>query len=443
MARYHVGVDVGGTNIVAAVVDENGEIITRSKSDTPLESSDALMDEVLATIGRAIDKATVSRKKIDAIGLGVPGVVGENGECIWAPNCPLSGVPVASLVTAEFDRPAVVGNDVNVGTLGELAFGAARGYDSAFGMFVGTGIGGGLVIGGQVITGAHALGAEVGHIIVDFEAARRGDEGGGEFEYYASRTGIERRLRQELAAGRPSLLAERLAESGDDRIRSRLLQDALAAGDELVTEVMGWAADIIGIGTVTVIHICDPEVIVYGGGVIEACGDFMIPRIEESIRKHVAPGNGRPLRIARSELGDDAVLLGAVALAKGVDVSGDRYPLVAAPDFGSVLVDGERLEHDIVIRANGKVVRRRKRLSREVHGTSHEVSLAEIQHVCRGRTERLIVGHGHHGHLTLSRDARAWLEARGISVSLLPTPEAAMAFNNAEGRKALLLHVTC
>ncbi len=445
MTGYTIGVDVGGTKILGAVVDAQDQVVARAKASTPAESAEQLVVVVGQVIRRAAKKAEVPLESIDAIGLGVPGVVDAEGHCVWAPNAPLSGVPVAELVTHEFGVPAVVGNDVNVGTLGEKTFGAARGYDNVFGMFVGTGIGGGLVVDGKVIIGEHCLGAEVGHIIVDFEAARRGDEGGGEFEYYASRLGIERRIRAGIEAGRKSVLKDALSgDEGDERLRSGALRDALRDGDELTCEVIDWACDVLGLGTVTVIHLCDPEAIVYGGGVIEACGGYMMPRIEAAVKRHVAPGNGNPLELLTSELGDDAVLLGAAALARG-DGGRDQYvyPRIEAPDFGFVSVNGDRFEHDVVVRADGSVKKRKKKLSRRVHGTSHEVSAEEVKQVCKGQPERLFVGIGHHGHMGLSHEAIRWLGEKGIEPVMQTTPEAARAFNTATGKRALLLHVTC
>lgn len=456
MAGYTVGVDVGGTKILAAVVDDQAVgvgdaehplpeswLAGTAKSESPQDSPEAMMEAILATIEAALQNAGLSAKKIDGIGLGVPGVVGLSGECIWAPNCPLTGVPVADKVRERFGVPVAVGNDVNVGTLGEKAFGAGRGYENVFGIFVGTGIGGGLVIDGKVIVGDHCLGAEIGHIIVDWEAAARGDEGGGEFEFYASRLGIERQVRQAVAEGRESRLAE-VAQDDDERLRSGALKKALAKKDEVAIEVLSRAAELLGIGTVNVIHLCDPEAIIFGGGVIEACADFMLPRIKESIARHVAPGNGKPLVVVQSQLGDYAVLLGAVALVQGLGAAADdTYPRLSATEFGEVVVDGERQDHDLVVRANGKVKKRKKKLSRQVHGTAHEISEQEIRYVCKGSPALVVIGAGHHGQISLSREAHAWLNAAGIRVMILPTPEAAVAFNQAAGPKALLLHVAC
>ncbi len=456
MAGYTVGVDVGGTKILAAVVDDQAVmvgdadqpvpeswIVATAKRESPRDSTEAMLETILATIEEALENAALTAKQIDGIGLGVPGVVGPSGECIWAPNCPLTGVPVAEQVRERFGVPVAVGNDVNVGTLGEKAFGAGRGYENVFGIFVGTGIGGGLVIDGKVVVGDHCLGAEIGHMIVDWEAAARGDAGGGEFEYYASRLGMERQIRQAVTEGRESRLSD-LAQDEDERLRSGALKKALAKGDEVAVEVMSRAAELLGIGTVNVIHLCDPEAIIFGGGVMEACAEFMMPRIKEAIAQHVAPGNGKPIQVVESQLGDYAVLLGAVALVKGLGpAADDTYPRLSASEFGEAVVDGERKDYDLIVRANGKVKKRKKKLSRQVHGTAHEISEQEIVYVCKGSPAIVVIGAGHHGQVSLSREAHAWLNEQSIRVMILPSPEAALAFNQAAGPKAMLLHVAC
>lgn len=451
MAGNTIGVDVGGTKIYAVLVDDSGAIAARAKTPSPTNTPEALMEAVSKCVRTVAAKAHLEPTEVDAIGVGVPGVVSAEGVCLWAPNCPLTGVDVAGILNAEFGVPVAVGNDVNVGTLGEKAFGAGRGYDDVFGMFVGTGIGGGLVVRGQIVVGDHCLGAEVGHIIVDTEAALAGAEGGGEFEYYAGRLGIERMIRAAIAEGRETIVAERLGE-GNDRIKSGLLKEGVEAGDAVVIEALERASAIIGLASVTVIHLCDPQAIIYGGGVIEACADFMMPRIDATIKAHVAPGNGRPLRLLVSELGDDAVALGAAALASGAVESGhrshddngdDHYPAVAATEFGSVVVDGQVLNRDLVVRADGRVKKRKKDLSREVHGTAHEISVEEVKYVCRQTPQTFVLGSGYEGLLSLSREAVRWLQKRGVQTVVLPTPEAADAFTATDGSKALLLHIGC
>ncbi|HAZ62020.1 MAG TPA: hypothetical protein DCZ72_00180 [Armatimonadetes bacterium] len=451
MAHNTIGVDVGGTKIYAILVDDEGQVLARAKMPTPLESGAAMMEAVKACIRTVGLKGAIEPSSVRGIGLGVPGVVSASGVCIWAPNCPLTGVDVAGGIRAEFGVAVEVGNDVNVGTLGELAFGAARGLADVFGMFVGTGIGGGLVVDGEVIVGEHALGAEIGHIVMDYHAALDGREGGGEFEYYAGRLGIERAIRAAIADGRETIVAERLGEEGTDRLRSGLLKTGVESNDEVVIEALTDAAKLIGLASANVILLCDPQALVMGGGVIEAVGDFMMPIIEETIRAHIPPGNGRPLALLTSQLGDDAVALGAAALVNSALIPEPAvearvhasYPTVEGSQFGSILVDGKLRDRDLVVRADGEVRKRRKRLSRAKHGTAHEISIEEVKYVCRELPATFILGAGYEGLISLSRPAVRWLQKRDVQAIVLPTPEAARAFNETSGSKALLLHVGC
>lgn len=453
VAQHIVGIDIGGTKIYACLVDESGVVVARAKQPSPTDTPAALMAAVIDVVRVLVAKAGLDVDSIAAIGAGVPGVVDANGTCLWAPNCPLTGVAVARELHEVFGVPVAVGNDVNVGTLGEKAFGVGRGYDNVFGMFVGTGIGGGLVVNGEIVIGDHCLGAEVGHIVVDVEAARRGDPGGGEFEYIAGRLGIERSIKAALAAGRDSVIKGKLRSDGSDRLKSGLLKAGVDAGDEVVCEVLTHAAQIIGLACVTVIYLVDPEALIMGGGVIEACGDFMLPIIESTIAAHVKAVDGRAMVVLRSELGDDAVALGAAALGRarlgtaaptgGESAAEVQYPIVLAEEFGRVLVGGDERQADVVVRADGTVKKRRQELSSEVHGTAHEVSADEVRYVCKGKPTLLVVGVGFEGLVTLSREAEAWLTRKGIRSLVLPSPQAAEAFNQAGERKALLLHVGC
>jgi hypothetical protein len=196
--------------------------------------------------------------------------------------------------------------------------------------------------------------------------------------------------------------------------------------------------------------------IVFGGGVIEACGDFMLPIISQVASAAVLPGARSDAKIVRSILGDDAVVLGAVALVQqGLGVRGanatetsrsdgqPEYPVVESDSFGGVRVGGEVYNYDVVIRADGRVKKRKKKLSRREHGTAHKLSAAELEYVCKGDPKFIVIGAGYQGNLSLADDAEAFLRERGLSYEIHPAPEAAAAFNRALGRKALLFHVTC
>ena len=319
MPSNFVTVDVGGTKILAAVVTDTGAILARHKEKTDRSSKKHLLDQVYGAIATVIAAANLQIGEVSGVALGVPGVVDTaTGHIVFTPNVPLSDTPLGALAREHLGVPVLIGNDVNLGVMGECWLGAAREVQSAFGIFVGTGIGGGLVIDGRMIEGYRGLGGEIGHLMVPLGA----DEIAGMLthkhlflEDLCSRTAIENQLRHAiLKEKRASALTAIVKDPELKRIRARALRAALREEDPLVTEIMRNASYVLGLASATVLHIVDPEVIVFGGGVIEACGDWMLPWIEKTTRKVAMPGTGRKVKIVRSELGDDAIILGGVAL---------------------------------------------------------------------------------------------------------------------------------
>ncbi len=316
--KYYVSVDVGGTKVLAGAATEEGEILARSKEKTERGSKKKLLEQLERTIGNAIAAANLSPEQISGISLNVPGVVdSQTGYVVSTPNAPLTDTQLGERIAQTFDAPAIVGNDASVGVVGEYWHGAAKDASSAYGIFVGTGIGGGLVLDGKLFEGFRSLGGEIGNLIIPLDA----DEISGmltkkhtRLEELCSRTAIENQLRHAiLGEGKKSELVEITGDKKLERIRSKSLKEALRRKDEVVIDVMRRASLLLGLTTASVLHIVDPEVIVFGGGVIEACGDFMLPLIEKTAQKVALSGNGKPLKIVRSALGDDAIILGGVA----------------------------------------------------------------------------------------------------------------------------------
>jgi glucokinase len=316
--KYYVSVDVGGTKVLAGAVTEDGEVLARAKEKTERGSRKKLLEQIERAIGNAITGANISPSQIAGISVNVPGVVdSQTGHVVSTPNAPLDDTPLGERMTQTFGAPAIVGNDASVGVIGEYWKGAAQNATSAYGIFVGTGIGGGLVLDGKLIEGFRSLGGEIGNLIIPLDA----DEISGmltkkhtRLEELCSRTAIENQLRHAiLNEGAKSALVEITGDKKLERIRSKSLKEALRRKDKLVTDVMRRASFLLGLTMVSVLHVVDPEVIVFGGGVIEACGDFMLPLIEKTAHKVALRGNGKPLKIVRSSLGDDAILLGGVA----------------------------------------------------------------------------------------------------------------------------------
>jgi len=449
----YVGIDVGGTNITTALTLADGRIIARRRQRTPREGrpQDTLA-VIIRTVEELLDQANARAKDLSAIGLGVPGVVEpREGLVVITPNMNLSPLHIVQPMEKHFGVPVALDNDVNLGTLGEHWLGAARGAASAVGIFVGTGIGGGVISDGRLVRGARHAAGEIGHIVMQVGGPLCGCGNRGCLEAIASRSAIERDIRDAVAAGRETMLTQEL--DGDlSRIRSKPLKRALKAEDPVVTEVMRNASEVIGYACLTVRHLLDPEVIVLGGGVVEACGEFMLPIVEGILADDKLPAAREGGRLVRSELGDDAVVLGAVALAlehTGAELrhpSQDArapYPYIGDVQFGRVTIGGDVYTRDVYIRANGKVKKRRKKAAKELYGTSHVIGPEELEKVCKGSPEILIIGTGHSGQVSLSAPAEEFLRKNGIAHRAVPTSELAAAYNGAEGRKAALIHVTC
>lgn len=452
-ARLYLSVDVGGTKLQASLVEESGAILGRERDSTPRGGGP---EQAVAAIERIVEKLLkakgLSAAELTAMGLAIPGVVDpDEGRIVFTANMALTGVEIVAHLEARFKIPVVLGNDCNLGALGETWLGSARRAESAVAILVGTGIGGGFVRKGKLWRGARESALEIGHTIIQLDGPACGCGNHGCLEALASRTAIENQLRAAVAEGRKTVLSDSL--QGDLAvIRSRALRQALDAEDALVTEVMHRAAETLGYACINVRHLIDPEVIVLGGGVVEACSDFILPIVENIVGSDGLPGARDGGRVLLSALGDDAVVLGAVALARsfvGRSPFKKRfavtpaYPGVVRARFGEVIVGEKTYTRDVYITADGKVKKRKKRLAREEYHTAHTLGPKELEKVCRGGPEVIFVGTGESGSLKLSEEALRYLSQRSIECKALPTPQLAEAYNKSAKRKAAVIHVTC
>ena len=450
--NLYIGVDVGGTKILAALVEASGAIVARNRLPTP---RDCRPEDTLAAIVQAMEdllaEQTLKPKDIAGIGLTIPGVVDpDEGRVVVTPNMDFSGLEVVSPVEDKFGCPVALGDDVNMGTLGEKWLGAARHARSAVGIFVGTGIGGGVIIDGKLVRGAREAAGEVGHMVMQIGGPLCGCGNRGCFEALASRSAIERDIREAVAAGRESVVTQFLEEG--EVLKSKALLRALEAKDPVVTEVMTRASEVLGYACLTVRHLLDPDVIVLGGGVIEACGKFVLPIVQKIVADDALPGARPGACVVGSELGDDAIVLGAVALVQ--EMSGatplqdalervPKYPKITYASFGEVAVGKKVYNADIYIRGDGKVKRRDKKAVKEQYGTSHKIGPEELEKACKGHPELVVIGTGQTGMAALTPEGEAFLHQRGIAVQAETNSRAVKTFNNAEGRKACIIHVKC
>jgi glucokinase len=321
---YVVGVDLGGTKILAAVVDPKGKIVGEAKQPTmPASDVEEIVERMAKTVGQAIKAAGVPKTRVVAVGVGAPAPVDpETGFVFHAPNIPmLRDFPLGERLGAALGKPVFVDNDVNVGTVGEHALGAGRGTQDMVGIFVGTGVGGGLIVDGRLRRGFRNSAGEVGHMVVGFQ--RRPDEpicGCGRpgcLEAYASRAAIERDIEAAIVAGRETMVSQLMDERDKERITSGVLADALAKGDPLIVEIMERATIYLSVLVASIVNFFDPEMIVFGGGLTEALGERLLEPIRREAPKwYIKKVDAEKVRIVAAQLGDHAGVLGAATIAR-------------------------------------------------------------------------------------------------------------------------------
>ena len=286
--------DLGGTKLLAGIVGDQGTVHARVERPTPLASQRELLDGLEAVVEQLLREQPVA-----AIGLGIPSTIDRRtGEVVASVNVPLGGVALGARMEERFGRPVAVDNDANAAALAEWAAGAGRGTRDMVMLTLGTGIGGGLVLGGKLYRGAVGAGAELGHMVIDYEGPPCSGSctGRGHFEALASGRAADRRAR---ALGLADARALAAAARGGDRA-------ALAECREL--------GCLLGAGIATLVNVFNPELVVVGGG-FSAAGELLLTPAREVVeREALAPGRD-VVRIVLAELGDQAGLVGAGLLA--------------------------------------------------------------------------------------------------------------------------------
>lgn len=317
MSSYILGIDLGGTKVLAAVLDAEGRILARARAKTRGWRDDEEVFRTVIQVGhRAIEHAGIAVNQLEAVGICAPGPIDfDTGYIIETANLKFKNFPLGPRTAEEFGRPAIVENDVNAGVYGELKAGAARGARDVLGVFIGTGIGGGLIVNGALYRGSSTGAGEVGHIIVEAGGPRCGCGNRGCLEALASRTAITRDIRKAIKRGKRSSVAKLLTKE-TDLLSGKDLKAAYDSGDELVRNAVNRAARLAGIGIGSLLNVLGPEIVVLGGGVVEAFGDDFVARIERSARNIAFEINSKKVKITRAELGDDAGVIGAAMLAR-------------------------------------------------------------------------------------------------------------------------------
>ena len=315
MGDIVIGIDLGGTKIMAAAVDGDGRILSRTFVLTAVDKGPAaVLDQMAGAAAQAAKEAGVALADIRAIGIGSPGPLDpDEGVIIFSPNLPgWDHVPMKRHIEKAVGKPVFLDNDCNVATLAEHGLGAARGVPNVVGLFLGTGIGGGVIIDHKLLRGFSKQAGELGHVVVDVNGPKCGCGQKGCIEALASRAAICRQVAHELKNGRKSVVKE----TDPRRMRTSLLAEALAARDDLVHDVMSRAMEHLGVAVASIAHVVSPEMIVIGGGIIEAMNDEMLGLVQQSAKRRALPLVMDNVKFVRGKLGEDAGVLGAAVLAR-------------------------------------------------------------------------------------------------------------------------------
>ena len=303
-----VGVDLGGTKIQAVAIAA-GDVVADAKLPTPTRGGAAIASAIADAVG------AMGIGEVDRIGIGAPGVIDRAaGTIVKAPNLAIeSSVPLARLVAQHVGIDAervALDNDVNVATMAEHRRGAAAGAEDALCVFVGTGVGGGLVLGGELRRGARGLTGEIGHVVVRDDGRRCGCGGLGHLESYAGRRALEDEARRRHADGAPTKLVEL---AGDERMKSSVFAKAVAAGDELAIELLDEAAEALGAALASAVALVDLDLIVLGGGLADKLGEPFRAAVDDAVRRRLFVPD-LPVRAVAATLGDHAGAIGATLL---------------------------------------------------------------------------------------------------------------------------------
>ncbi|MBS0203359.1 MAG: ROK family protein [Planctomycetes bacterium] len=315
--RVWVGFDLGGTKMNAVLFDRKFDSIARRKKKTRgSEGATAGVERIRSTIEKLLEEGGLDQARLGGIGVGCPGPLDlDEGVILAAPNLGWRDVPLKKILEKEFGCPVWICNDVDAGVYGEYRFGAAVGARTTLGVFPGTGIGGGMIYEGKIFRGKKSSCLEIGHIPVVVDGAVCGCGRRGCLETVASRLALSAEIAKAAYRGQaPHIL--RVAGTDLANIRSGTIQEAIESGDEIVEEIMRDGARYLGIALAGAVNMLAPDVIILGGGLVEAMPRLYVDEVAKILAKHVMPSYQKSYELKVAKLGDDAGSMGAAAWAR-------------------------------------------------------------------------------------------------------------------------------
>jgi glucokinase len=311
--NYYAGIDLGGTKIYSVIIDEKGTILGRAKVKTKHKLGfDSVIERIVKCYRAALENSSVKDTNVAAIGMGVPSAVNiEKGIMLFAPNLDWKNVPLAQIINEKLGKPVFIENDVNIGTFGEYINGVAGKYRFIYGIFMGTGVGGGYIVDGNIIRGPNFTAGEIGHMKIKMGGSRCGCGSRGCLESIAGKVGIIKYMKKLVDKEKEKTLMQKLNPDWRNGIGSSDIKTCLEKNDKVVEKALVRSAHAVGLAISNLINAIGIEAVILGGGVIEEIGDELVPIIKQYMIENCIAGGAKGIELILSTLGDDAVAYGA------------------------------------------------------------------------------------------------------------------------------------
>lgn len=308
--KYYIGVDLGGTNIVAGVVNENYEIVSKSSVKTNLPRSEQeIAADIIKVSKQAVADAGLTMEQIEWVGMGTPGIANsETGIIEYSNNLGFVNTPMVKYLEEGLGKPAFIENDANAAAYGEYVAGAAKGAKNAVCITLGTGVGGGIVIDGKIYCGSNFGGAEIGHTVISVDGPQCTCGRKGCFEVFSSATGLIRMTKEAIAENPDSSMAS------EEKISGRTAFNHMRKGDKAATEVVDKYIKYLAAGITNTINVFQPDVLCIGGGVCNEGDPLLVPMKEIVARENYTRNSPKNADIVIAKLGNDAGIIGAAFL---------------------------------------------------------------------------------------------------------------------------------
>lgn len=313
--KYYIGIDLGGTNIVAGVVDEQYNILAKASTKTNCPRPDREIARDMAKMAiQAVENAKLTMDQIEWIGIGTPGIANSRDGIIeYSNNLGFVNTPMVKYIQEDIDKPVFVENDANAAAYGEFVAGAAKGANNAVCITLGTGVGGGIIIDGKIYAGSNFAGAEIGHTVISVDGPQCTCGRKGCFEVFSSATGLIRMTKESMAKNPDSSMHKLVAER-NGKVSARIAFDAMRMGDAAAKAVVDDYIKYLAAGITNTINTFQPDILCIGGGVCNE-GDALLLPVKELVAKEVYTRNSKQnAQIVIAKLGNDAGIIGAAFL---------------------------------------------------------------------------------------------------------------------------------